>query len=184
MRLSGQESSGWEETLKEYIQALQNHDYMEERSKSRRDPFLATGEYAWDNYILNCNIDDELANKKLTHVASLQHWEPASTKDPNQQYESICGTRDANIAKAEYLGFKDRVLLAAVGGAFLIGPMWLMVLQSALYTTLITTTAFVTGFGILMAYLLEEGKDVLGSTAAYAAVLVVFVGTSTQSPTE
>lgn len=165
------------------VKALQDHDYMEERSKSFRDPFLATGEYAFDNYVLNYNIDKELANKKLDHVASLKHWEPADTSDPKQEYESICGTRNANIAKAWYLGFRNRVLLAAVGGAFLIGPMWLMVLQSALYTTLITTTAFVAGFGILMAYFLEEGKDVLGSTAAYAAVLVVFVGTSMQSPT-
>lgn len=86
------------------------------------------------------------------------------------------------IAKAWYLAFKDRVLLAAVGGAFLVGPMWLMVLQSGLYTTLITTTVSVAGFGILMAYFLEEGKDVLGSTAAYATVLVVFVGASTQNP--
>lgn len=53
-----------------------------------------------------------------------------------------------------------------------------MMLQGGLYTSLISTTAFVSGFGILMTYFLGEGKDVLASTAAYAAALVVFVGTS------
>jgi hypothetical protein len=167
------------------VKALQDHDYMEERSKSIRDPFLATGEYNIDNYVLDCNIDQALANAiandpKAKPAASLKPWECPDS----EHQESICGTRNANIAKTWYLGFKYRVLLAAVGGAFLIGPMWLMVLQSGLYTTLITTTAFVAGFGILMAYCLEEGKDVLGSTAAYAAVLVVFVGASTQGPTD
>ncbi|KAH8904101.1 hypothetical protein BR93DRAFT_884082 [Coniochaeta sp. PMI_546] len=185
IRLSGRESSGWEETLKEYIKALQDHDYMEKRSKSIRDPFLATGEYAIDNYVLNCNIDSDLANDaEINKIPSLGPWEHINSDDPRHNQEPICGTRNDNIAKTWYRGFKERILLAAVGGAFLIGPMWLMVLQSGRYTTLITTTAFVAGFGTLMAYFLEEGKDVLGSTAAYAAVLVVFVGTSIQSPTQ
>lgn len=156
---------------------------MEQRSKSTRDPFLASGEYAFDNYVLNCNIDNILANDPdMKKLASHKPWEPADTGDPKQHHESICGTRNRNVVKAWYLAFKDRVLLAAVGGAFLVGPMWLMVLQSGLYTTLITTTVSVAGFGVLMAYFLEEGKDVLGSTAAYAAVLVVFVGARAQSP--
>lgn len=161
---------------------------MEERSKSIRDPFLATGEYAIDNYVLNCNIDNKLAHDaSMEHRASLGPWEHSKSYesyDPRKAHEPICGTRNDNVAKVWYRGFKGRVILAAVGGAFLIGPMWLMVLQSGLYTALITTTGFVAGFGILMAYFLEEGKDVLASTAAYAAVLVVFVGTSTQSATE
>jgi len=157
---------------------------MEKRSTSSRDPFLATGEYTLDNYVLNCNIDSELANAiandpERKPLASLKAWEHSGSG----HQESICGTRNANVAKSWRLGFKVRVLVAAVGGAFLIGPMWLMVLQGGKFTTLVTTTAFVALFGITMACVLEEGKDVLGSTAAYAAVLVVFVGTSTQSPT-
>lgn len=156
---------------------------MEKRSKSIRDPFLATGEYAIDNYVLNCNIDKILADDSTMKFAdSLSPWESLKSHDPLHDYEPICGTRSGNITTTWYHGFKERVLLAAVGGAFLIGPMWLMVLQGGKYTGLITTTSFVASFGILMAYFLNEGKDVLGSTAAYAAVLVVFLGTSTQSP--
>ncbi|KAF4883547.1 hypothetical protein CGCF415_v006450 [Colletotrichum fructicola] len=158
MRLEGHESPGWEQTIKEYIKALKDHDYMENRPKSSRDPFLATGEYGVDNYVLNCNIDSDVSS--------------------DQSNEPITGTRGSNVAKTWYRGFKERIVIAATGGAFLVGPMWTMVLNGGLYTSLISTTAFVTGFGILMAYFLNESKDVLASTAAYAAVLVVFVGTS------
>ena len=157
------------------VKALQDHDYMEGRSKSTRDPFLASGEYLVDNYILNCNIDKILAtDKELKLEDSLTSWEDKSSS----VYESICGTRSHNLARTWYRGFRERVFLAAIGGAFLIGPMWVMVLRPEVYTSLIVTTALVTGFGVLMAYFLEHGKDVLASTAAYAAVLVVFVGTS------
>ncbi|KAK7423834.1 hypothetical protein QQZ08_008878 [Neonectria magnoliae] len=183
MRLDGHESPGWERTLEQYIKALQDHDYMEKRSESMRDPFLATGEYAVDNYVLNCNIDKVLANDegiKENVESSLRPWEYIDPLNPKQAYEPICGTRGNNIATTWVRGFKERLLLAAVGGAFLVGPMWLMALQSELYSSLISTTAFVSSFGVLMAYFLREGKDVLASTAAYAAVLVVFVGSSNQ----
>ncbi|KAF4875405.1 hypothetical protein CGCSCA1_v005701 [Colletotrichum siamense] len=159
------------------LKALQDHDYMENRSKSIRDPFLVTGEYNVDNYILNCNIDSVLANEITTHAKSIRPWD----MNPDESSEPITGTRGNNVAKTWYRGFKERIVIAAAGGAFLVGPMWIMVLNGGLYTSLISTTAFVTAFGVLMAYFLNEAKDVLASTAAYAAVLVVFVGTSNAS---
>ncbi|CAK7229985.1 hypothetical protein SCUCBS95973_007420 [Sporothrix curviconia] len=77
-----------------------------------------------------------------------------------------------------YLG---RVAVAFVGAAFLIGPMWLMMLRNTLYTGLIWTTVFVSVFGILSAYWVVDYTSVLSATAAYAAVLVVFVGLTTPS---
>ncbi|EFX05464.1 hypothetical protein CMQ_3533 [Grosmannia clavigera kw1407] len=175
MRLTGTESTGWEQTLDEYIKALQHHDYMEKRSTSARDPFLATGEYAIDNYVLKSYIGDKFDKyPKLETSVSLRAWEDVKSKG----CESICGTRYDNIQKTWWSKFKERIILAAVGGAFLIGPMWIMVLLSGPFSSLICTTACVAGFGILISYYLEDGKDVLGSTAAYAAVLIVFVGTS------
>lgn len=76
--------------------------------------------------------------------------------------------------------------MAIIGGVFLIGPMWLMVLRNELYTTLITTTAFVFGFGLIISvgpiFIVGSKigvETVFSATAAYAAVLVVFVGTTT-----
>lgn len=118
----------------------------------------------------------ELLTEKFGEIPSRIPWEAEnSTSAP------ICGTRSDNQHRTWFQSFQKRVEIATIGGAFLIGPMWLMVLRSTLYTSLIATTAFVTVFGFIMALYIEDDKDVLASTAAYAAVLVVFVGTSTSN---
>ncbi|KAH9234659.1 hypothetical protein K456DRAFT_1724221 [Colletotrichum gloeosporioides 23] len=166
MRLDETESQGWEQALEQYIKAIQDYDYIETRSKSTRDPFLVTGEYRADNYILKCYIDREIAKRITSYADSLKLWD--GHDKPNSPI-SVARLKD---------GFLKLFMAAAAGGAFLIGPMWLMVLDGGLYTSLITTSAFVTVFGLWMAYLLPKMDEVLGSTAAYAAVLIVFVGTS------
>ena len=70
------------------------------------------------------------------------------------------------------------MLMALVGGLFLIGPMLIMVTVNTLVASLVVTSACVVLFGLVMAWRLEKPFDVLSATAAYAAVLVVFVGTS------
>lgn len=84
---------------------------------------------------------------------------------------------------AEFRSFTARLGIAAFGGAFLVGPMWLMALDSRKYTGLITTTIFTFAFAVVMARLLrkESTAVVISSTAAYTAVLVVFVGTTSGS---
>ncbi|OCK73095.1 hypothetical protein K432DRAFT_450053 [Lepidopterella palustris CBS 459.81] len=82
-----------------------------------------------------------------------------------------------------YLKWQDGVISKIWGGMFgglvLIVPMLIMTLHSTIKTSLITSSLFIIGvaFGLVF---LSQGtwQDVLGMTAAYAAVLVVFVGTS------
>ena len=81
----------------------------------------------------------------------------------------------------DFKRFWERLFMAAIGGAFLIGPMLLMVLHKSLLTTLLTTSLCVASFGVLMAFYLDKPFDVLSGTATYAAALVVFVGTSNSS---
>ncbi|KAK3314838.1 hypothetical protein B0H66DRAFT_563764 [Apodospora peruviana] len=182
MRYTGREVDGWEEALDKYIQALRDYDYMEKRSQSARDPFLATGEYYIDHYIIMSYLPDELlelppaddAAERLPKVKSVCKWEDSVT----DRVQQICGTRTAN----QFSALVGRIAVAALGGVFLLGPMWLMVLHNTLWTALVSTTVFVTAFGVVVASFIEEHKDVLASTAAYAAVLVVFVGASTAGP--
>jgi len=68
--------------------------------------------------------------------------------------------------------------MAAIGGAFLVGPMLVMVLHRSVLTSLLTASLCVVAFGLTMAIYLEKPFEVLSGTAAYAAVLMVFVGTS------
>jgi hypothetical protein len=79
--------------------------------------------------------------------------------------------------------FSRRLFMAAFGGAALIAPMLIMSLHPTKVTNLVTTPAFVVVVAVLLAYVMTEAtpQDIIGATAAYAAVLVVFVGTSVQS---
>ena len=91
----------------------------------------------------------------------------------------IGGTRNENHKESEWKNFRKRLQMAVLGGVFLLAPMWLMVLHRTKYTALVSTTVFVAFFGLIMAKFLEKEMDVLSVTAAYAAVLVVFVGLNT-----
>jgi hypothetical protein len=75
----------------------------------------------------------------------------------------------------------ERLILGIFGGIMLLGPMLLMVLNYNRNTTLITTSVATVLFTLVLATFARgmAGKDVLAAVAAYAAVLVVFVGTST-----
>ncbi|KAK6819488.1 hypothetical protein PG987_015971 [Apiospora arundinis] len=150
-------------TYVDTVEAIKDYDYMIEQSKSTHDPFLVTGER---------NIDDY--TKKLSIISVPGPWE--------EDNQPIGGTRAANVAQSALTGLKNRLATAALGGAFLVGPMWLMVKRADFNTSLVSTTLFVVVFGLLMAAYLDNSKDVMSATAAYAAVLVVFVGLGAQLP--
>jgi hypothetical protein len=101
-----------------------------------------------------------------------------------------------------------QLIFAMAVGAALITPMLIMVLHPSRNTSLITTCVFVFAFACAMVIynnvvlivdyglrrigMVGEGlvtlalqpKDIMGATAAYAAVLVVFVGTSTRTSSQ
>lgn len=149
---------------------------MEGRRKSPRDPFLASGEYLVDKYVFDMSLPPDLLRQKFSSASSICNWE----RDKNKA-QAICGTGGENLSKTRFKNLKRRIAVACIGGVFLIGPMWLMVLHNALYAVLTSATVFVFAFGLLMACSLDQERDVLASTAAYAAVLVVFVGASIPS---
>jgi hypothetical protein len=69
--------------------------------------------------------------------------------------------------------------MALFGGVALVGPMLIMVLYKHLLTSLLTTSIAVFVFSLFLAtFSTGSPETVLGAVAAYAAVLVVFVGTS------
>jgi len=69
--------------------------------------------------------------------------------------------------------------MAFVGGAALLVPMIIMVFEASLSKSLITTSVSVLFFaGFLSFGISASNQDILAATATYAAVLVVFVGTS------
>ena len=76
--------------------------------------------------------------------------------------------------------FAGRLGMALFGGFSLIVPMLIMRLHPTLLTELLTTSVFVLSLGIILAWFMKDARkaDILAATASYAAVLVVFVGTT------
>jgi hypothetical protein len=83
--------------------------------------------------------------------------------------------------KTKQRQFSSRLSMALFGGAALIAPMLIMALHQSKLTSLLTTSLFVVAVAVTLAWWMEDAtnKDIVGATAAYAAVLVVFVGTGT-----
>ncbi|EGU80052.1 hypothetical protein FOPG_02437 [Fusarium oxysporum f. sp. conglutinans race 2 54008] len=176
LRCEAGEPQGWQDTLKDYIQALQNYEYMERRSLQPEDPFYMSGEKYQDRKLLETIIGGEayrFEGKKV--FPAIGDWQ----KGPDGS-RSVRDTRQDNYQRNWKVGFHQRLAVAAVGGIFLMAPMWLMVLHNTLYTALVSTTVFVAVFGSMAARYLTSLMDVMSSTAAYAAVLVVFVGLITE----
>jgi hypothetical protein len=89
------------------------------------------------------------------------------------------GIRRAEEREEEKNKFISRLSMALFGGATLIAPMLIMTLHPTQLTSLLTTSVFVFAVGAALAWWMKDAasKDIMGATAAYAAVLVVFVGT-------
>ncbi|KAK4227134.1 hypothetical protein QBC38DRAFT_527177 [Podospora fimiseda] len=78
----------------------------------------------------------------------------------------------------------NRLIVTVTGASFLIEPMWLMVVRPEVFLGVGSTSVFVLAFSLMMSYVLDKYIDILSSSAAYAAVLVVFVGLIIEGQTE
>jgi len=152
---------------------MKDYDYMLECSKRPHDYFYATGERAVDRYVIRRLVGDFDKLGQTRRTDPVEHW--------GDDIAAIGGTRNLNVKKTRLKAFWERLTVAATGGVLLVGPMWLMMLHGNLYTRLITTTVCVAFLGVLASWLLDKSDQVLMATAAYAAVLVVFVGLTNSS---
>lgn len=69
-----------------------------------------------------------------------------------------------------------RLLVAVTGGAFLLGPMYALTFMRAQRDRLVTVGLFVVVFAVVVELASKAtNQEVVAATAAYSAVLVVFV---------
>src|SRR4051812_4232954 len=80
--------------------------------------------------------------------------------------------------------FTSRLLMALFGGLALIVPTVIMAKHPTINFSLVTTSVATVIFALMLAFGARDstGKDVLAATAAYTAVLIVFIGTSLAAP--
>ncbi|KAH6843474.1 hypothetical protein B0I37DRAFT_384545 [Chaetomium sp. MPI-CAGE-AT-0009] len=163
----------WEDDLHKYVQALQDYDYIDKSNQTeRKNPFHMTGEKKLDRII----FDAPLGNAKQPRFDGM------SIRDV-RKWDSHLGGVVQTPSYNRYKRLVGRLGVSAIGATFLIAPMWLMMLRSGLYVALISTTVFVAVFGVFAASFLDEHVHILSNTAAYAAVLVVFVGLTSEAST-
>ena len=94
---------------------------------------------------------------------------------PDINYREL--NREIRVARETRNAFAERLWMGAFGGAALIGPMLPLVLHRDQNTSIITASVATSPFTLVLGFGARElgGKDILAATAAYAAVLVVFV---------
>ena len=155
---------------------------MQDCAKRRNDPFLVTSAKCLDAAAIRehlASIRSGLTNQQQDLIElyskDSSYPEPNDTDKP----EVLGGYRTTIIKETKFKDFLVRLSMASLAWLFIVGPMLLMVLNNTKLTALLTTSVCVGAFGVMMARALEKPFDVLSATAAYAAVLVVFVGTST-----
>ncbi|KAI0382557.1 hypothetical protein F5Y04DRAFT_252902 [Hypomontagnella monticulosa] len=175
----------WEALLAQYVAATRDNDYIRTCVyRGLHDPFLIRSERAVDAKILEAqlrSIPEELCESSLfvldANGKKRINLAPPLERGPT----SIGGTRTEMTRKQLRAAFMWRIVVSLVGWAFLICPMWLMTKLNSQDASLIITTLFVFAAGIAVARVLENPVSVVTATAAYAAVLVVFVGVNNPS---
>ncbi|KAK3490040.1 hypothetical protein B0T13DRAFT_405614 [Neurospora crassa] len=199
--------------LKQYVRAVQDHEYMAKFALERNDPSIATSQKHNDRIFFEAalfneglDLEDLLPihlsraskEKQNTQPSSTpvdgepegerRHrewierlikasiptgpWETGNGTSSRKSASGLVGTRTASAKKA----FWERVGAAVIGGAFLIGPMWILALKRNLLVHLGVATACVTAFGLSCSFYLKTVDGVFTATLAYAAVIMVFVG--------
>jgi hypothetical protein len=124
--------------------------------------------------------EEREALARLKEEASF-HLRVPSRKD-NKGAWIISAEKRRNIEKETgRKKFISRAVTAVFEGLAVIAPLLIMSLHPTRLTQLLTTSLFVISVALILARLMDEAerKDMIAATAAYAAVLVVFVGATT-----
>ncbi|KAF5009263.1 hypothetical protein FDECE_4475 [Fusarium decemcellulare] len=136
--------------------------------------------------------DNTLLEQKKAELAALQEGSEQANKlkkeidelvdHINNQFQQAVASITSGISIEKKTKAKkalwSRLIMALGGGLALVVPMLIMVLHPGKMASMLTTSSFVVAAAICLAVFMEDSqsKDVIACTAAYAAVLVVFVG--------
>lgn len=157
---------------------------MTERSKSNAysNPFVLQKRNFRDGALMDdLETDFHVRPHDLAYCPSLPDktfdelpggpWDPEAQEKTKQELHSLAIKKES-----------ERYLMALIGSLILVGPMLLMVLIKGIIVRLVTAGACTVIFAFAFAKLSERTPlELMSVTAAYTAVLVVFVGTSTGS---
>lgn len=168
------------------VQALKNWRYVQEAVHSwERDPFvISTEDTAGVDIllkVLNDANDSSVNGEKTSALKKTVRKILDEGKVPEQNMKLLFDiSRKEKHETEKFRAFLNRLMMAIIGGAFLICPVTIMAYNQALWITLLTTSLSVIALGIVLAKWIDNEFNVLAGAAAYTAVLVVFVGLSAE----
>ena len=161
--------------------AIRDYDLMiEKRAQAEkndsRDPFEIVTRDCLSLYLM----DDIEVIPTSTSDHPVRLSRPDDRTKFKEGYNILPGaSRGHYNARIDLAFFWQRITMGFLGGLALIGPMLFMVLYKDLLATLLTVSVSTIVFAAALAFFTQlRGETVLASVAAYAAVLVVFVGSS------
>jgi uncharacterized membrane protein YhaH (DUF805 family) len=162
--------------LRGLVGALRDLKFMLERPSE--DDRIA--EFVRNRFYINAHDDATT----LLEPALISHNDPSLNGATYLHISDYTGFEGINWhndwKKRRDLAWYLRLQIAIFGGLALIIPMLIMRLHPTLLTQLLTASLFILCFGITIAYVLHDSEAIAIATisAGYAAVLVVFVGSS------
>ncbi|TVY89481.1 hypothetical protein LAWI1_G008352 [Lachnellula willkommii] len=162
-------------------QALRDWDYMQQqrdRHEFPTDPFKLSSSWKRDHSIMEgTGLMDNIPTRWEARLPRRQ-MEPDDSEAPELPGHSRGGDRKGRKLRE----VTERLMCGIIGGLALIAPMLIMVLHGSVLTALLTVSVATILFVVAGALYLDVGPvQLIGATAAYAAVLVVFVGSTNPS---
>lgn len=157
-------------TLRAYCTSVQNADLMQAHlsDKTREDPFKVKSTYEIDRDILE---QAGLIPSRMTLHGPLPFC------DDSEKPNLLGSSRHAAALQAERRRRLHKLVHALGGGLALIVPMLIMIYVPGQTSSVATACGAILLFALVLALKSDLGpNDSLLATAAYAAVLVVFVG--------
>lgn len=147
-------------------------------SRSRHDARSRTWGGFWDSGLYNPSgwlrsVQDPHTNNFIINLAMSFMWIAGALLD-----------RQNPIVRRLKSG-KDRIkrfLFAITGGAALLVPMIIMTYKTSQHARLTVVSIAVVLFSLFMASTSASKENLVAATAAYAAVLVVYIGSASPTP--
>jgi len=126
--------------------------------------------------------DDRLDGLGLLHDG-LRKWLPRylsySAEEKRRRVSEYYIDKQPPTGISGFVDRSARFVIALASGASLIVPMVIMSIDKSLRKSLITTSVAVLLFAAFISFVIKvKNSDIITATAAYAAVLVVFVAVS------
>ena len=139
-----------------------------------------TGNAPYDNVYLSLRAKTTQATDGVRellrlHLPKVLSWTEPEKRERRAEY----GDGAPPEIYSPFLDKLARFIVGVIGGAGLIVPMAVMVFGPSLTKSMITVSVAVVAFALVLGLVFEtKNQETLVATATYAAVLVVFVGTS------